>query len=634
MSTNVRIQDDLYQAVNGEWLEKAVIPEDRSTAGGFSELDQEVERKLMADFKDFANGNKTTDIPEMKDAIKLYNKTLDVKRRNEEGIKPILPLLNKILSIKSIDQLNDETYDLMLDGVDLPINFGVETDMKDATINSFVITGPNIILPDTTYYDDSNPAKEKLLAIYKDMAKKALALTDVSDELQEKILNDALSFDALVAKEVKSQLEWADYVNNYNPMSLDDVASLLLPFDFKGLLKKIYGDKMPSQVIVFDPKAIKNFNNYFSSEHLEEYIHWAYLNCLLSNSSLLNEELYEIGKLYTRALRGIDKNPVIEKQAYQRVSNIFSEPIGVYYGRTYFGEEAKKDVVSIVKKIIEMYKERMKNNSFLKEETKKKAILKLDTIVIKMGYPDKIDEYYSKLKVDDNDSLFDSMNKIFKIKILHNLEELNKPVDRTLWAMPGHLVNACYNPSSNDITFPAAILQKPFYSLDQSVSQNLGGIGAVIGHEISHAFDNNGAQFDEKGNLFNWWSKEDYDAFKKLTEKMIKEWDGIPFHGGKVNGKLIVSENIADNGGLSVTLAIMHTLKDADYQEYFKNWARVWCMKAKEEYILLLLTNDVHAPAELRANIQPRNFSEWYSAFDVKETDKMYIAPEDRVTIW
>lgn len=632
--SNIRIQDDLYQAVNGEWLENAVIPEDRSTAGGFSELDQEVERKLMADFKDFANGSKTSDIPEMKEAIKLYNKTLDVKRRNEEGIKPLIPLLNKILSIKTIQELNDNSYDLMLEGVDLPFNFGVETDMKDATINSFVITGPNIILPDTTYYDDNNPAKEKLLDIYKDMAKKALALTDLSIELQNAILNNALAFDALVAKEVKSQLEWADYVNNYNPMTCDEVSSLLLPFDFKGLLKKIYGDKIPSTIIVFDPKAIKNFNNYFNEGHLEEFIHWTYLNYLLSNSSLLSEELYEIGKLYTRALRGIDKNPVIEKQAYQRVSNIFSEPIGVYYGRTYFGEEAKKDVVSIVKKIIEMYKERMKNNSFLKEETKKKAILKLDTIVIKMGYPDKIDEYYSKLKVADEDSLFDSMNKIVKVKILHNLEELNKPVDRTLWGMPGHLVNACYNPSSNDITFPAAILQKPFYSLDQSVSQNLGGIGAVIGHEISHAFDNNGAQFDEKGNLYNWWSKEDYEAFKALTEKMIKEWDGIPFHGGKVNGKLIVSENIADNGGLSVTLAIMHTLKDANYQEYFKNWARVWCMKAKEEYILLLLTNDVHAPAELRANIQPRNFSEWYEAFDVKDTDKMYIAPKDRVTIW
>ena len=635
MSNNdVRIQDDLYQAVNGEWLKNAVIPDDRSTAGGFSELDQGVEKTLMADFMDFASGKKTTDIPEMKNAIKLYNKTLDTKRRNEEGIKPLLPTLHKILSITNIDELNSLAKDLMLNNVDLPINFGVETDMKDATKNSFVITGPNIYLPDTTYYEDSNPAKEKLLSVYSSMASKALSYTDLTKAEQEEVLKDALHFDSLVAKEVKSQLEWADYVNNYNPMSVDEVSALLLPFDFKKLLASIYGDKIPSEVIVFDPKAIKNFKNYFNVDNLKEYVHWTYLNCLLSNSSLLSEELYEIGTTFTRTLRGIAKNPVIEKQAYQRASNIFSEPIGVYYGRTYFGEEAKKDVISIVKKIIEMYKLKMKNNSFLKEETKKKAILKLDTIVIKMGYPDKIDEYYSKLIVEDNDSLFEAMNKIVKVRIMHNLEELNKPVDRTLWGMPGHLVNACYNPSSNDITFPAAILQKPFYSLDQSVSQNLGGIGAVIGHEISHAFDNNGAQFDEKGNLYNWWSEEDYKAFKDLTEKMIKEWDGIDFYGGKVNGRLIVSENIADNGGLSVTLAIMHTLDNADFKEYFKNWARVWCMKAKKEYIQLLLTNDVHAPAELRANIQPRNFAEWYEAFDVKPTDKMYIAPEDRVTIW
>jgi putative endopeptidase len=200
--------------------------------------------------------------------------------------------------------------------------------------------------------------------------------------------------------------------------------------------------------------------------------------------------------------------------------------------------------------------------------------------------------------------------------------------------MPGHMVNACYNPSSNDITFPAAILQKPFYSLSQSVSENLGGIGAVIGHEISHAFDNNGAQFDEKGNLFNWWTEKDYAAFKALTKDMIDQLDGIPFHGGKVNGELVVSENIADNGGMGVTLAIMHTLENPDFKAYFKNWAKVWCRKAKEQYILYLLSNDVHSPAELRANMQPRNFSEWYQAFDVKDTDQMYIAPEKRITIW
>jgi putative endopeptidase len=200
--------------------------------------------------------------------------------------------------------------------------------------------------------------------------------------------------------------------------------------------------------------------------------------------------------------------------------------------------------------------------------------------------------------------------------------------------MPGHMVNACYNPSANDITFPAAILQAPFYSIKQSVSQNLGGIGAVIGHEISHAFDNNGAQFDENGNLVNWWKESDYKAFQALTENMIKEFDGIELRGGHVNGKLVVSENIADNGGMGVTLEIMHSIKDADFKEYFKNWARVWCMKAKDEYVLYLLANDVHAPAVLRANMQPRNFTEWYEAFGVTDSDKMYIEPSKRVTIW
>jgi putative endopeptidase len=196
------------------------------------------------------------------------------------------------------------------------------------------------------------------------------------------------------------------------------------------------------------------------------------------------------------------------------------------------------------------------------------------------------------------------------------------------------MVNACYNPSTNDITFPAAILQKPFYSLHQSASENLGGIGAVIGHEISHAFDNNGANFDENGNLKNWWKEEDFAAFQELTKDMVAQFDGIEFHGGKVSGELTVSENIADNGGIGVTLEIMHGLPDADYRAYFKNWARVWCQKAREEYIQLLLASDVHSPTVLRANMQPRNFPEWYEAFGVTEQDQMYIAPDKRISIW
>jgi putative endopeptidase len=630
----VRIQDDLYLAVNGKWLETAVIPDDRPTAGGFAELDQGVERKLMADFKAFAEGEKTSDIPEMKEAIALYKKILDVARRNKEGLEPALPVLHEIANIKTVADLNKKAKELTLMNVDLPVNFGVEPDMQDATKNSFVVLGPDIILPDTTYYDDKNLAKEKLLGVWSDVASKLLAMTDLSEEDQKQYLADTLAFDALVATKVKSQVEWSVYVNNYNPMPVEEVAKFVAPFDFIGLLNEFYGAEAPKQVIVYDPKAIKELNGYFSEEKFNLYIHWAYVKCLMKSTSTLSEEIAALGTTYRRTLTGVAKDPVLEKKAYQTVSKVFSEPVGVYYGRTYFGEEAKKDVVDMCKKIIDMYKVRMANNTFLEENTKKKAILKLDKIEIKMGYPDKIDEYYSKLTVAPADSLFMTMAKINKIGILHNLEKLNKPVDRTEWGMPGHLVNACYNPSSNDITFPAAILQKPFYGLDQSVSENLGGIGAVIGHEISHAFDNNGAAFDENGNLFNWWTEKDFAAFKKLTQRMIEEFDGIEYYGGKVNGELIVSENIADNGGVGVTLGIMHTLKNPDYQAFFKTWGRIWCMKAKENYIRLLLTTDVHAPAQLRANMQPRNFAEWYEAFDVKETDQMYLAPEKRITIW
>ena len=630
---NVRIQDNLYEAVNGEWLKNAVIPDDRPTTGGFAVLDEEVVKTLMKDFSDFKDGKLKTDIKEMQYAVSLYKKVLDVKRRNEEGVKPLLPTLNKIKALKNVDDLNKVAKDLLLSTIDLPFNMGVSVDMKDATSHSFLVLGPSIILPDTTYYNDE-ATYNQLIGIYSAMAKKALAATDLTNEEQELFLKDTLEFDKLVSKSVKSQLEWADYVKNYNPMPLDEVVELVKPFDFKKLLEDLYGDKLPKTIIVYDPRAIKEFNNYFNNENFDLYKHWTYVKTLLSASTLLTEELASNAGAFRRALTGVNKEPELAKQAYQVASRMFSEVVGVYYGRKYFGEEAKADVISLVKKIIETYKSRMKKNTFLEEATKEKAIKKLSTIVIKMGYPDNIREFYSKMVVNEEDSYFDTVSKLSQLLVKKELDKLNEKVDRSEWVMPGHMVNACYNPTSNDITFPAAILQKPFYSLKQSVSENLGGIGAVIAHEISHAFDNNGAHFDENGNINNWWSEKDLESFKNLTKDMIEQWDGIPFHGSQVNGELVVSENIADNGGMAVTIEIMHTLKDANFKEYFMNWARVWCLKAKEEYIQLLLKNDVHSPAELRANIQVRNFDEWYDAFDVKSTDLMYIPKEKRIVIW
>ena len=634
MDDTVRIQDDLYGYVNGEWLKKAVIPDDKPSTGGFNTLNEEVEKIMMEDFKALSENRKSTDIPEMKYAISLYKKVLDVERRNKEGVEPVLPLLNMIKSIKTVEDLNDVATEFLLKGLELPIEMAVDVDMAETSRHCFIVLGPSIILPDTPYYEDENESGRQLLKVYADMAEKALKYTDLSEAEQKLFIEDTLAFDALIAKKVKSQLEWSEYYKNNNPMDIEDVARFVAPFDIKKVLNNLYGKKIPSTIIVYDPKAIEEMSSYFSEENIKLYTHWLYVKTLLKATPCLSLELKSIGSSYRRALMGISAEPALEKEAYQLASDMYKEPVGVYYGRTYFGEEAKKDIANIAEKIIDTYKLRMKKNTFLADSTKEEAIRKLSTIVVKMGYPDIIREIWSKLKFEESDSLYESVNKINVIRQKDQFDKLYKEVDRSEWVMPGHLVNACYNPNSNDITFPAAILQKPFYSLSQSISENLGGIGAVIGHEISHAFDTNGAKFDEKGNLKDWWNEEDFKAFETLTKAMTEQFEGIPYHDGKVNGELTVSENIADNGGMGVTLEIMHTLDDADFKAYFENWARIWCMKAKEEYIQLLLARDVHAPAPIRANIPPRNFSEWYEAFDVTDKDQMYIAPDKRISIW
>lgn len=634
MSDNIRIQDDLYYHVNGEWIENAVIPADRPVTGGFSLLDQDVEKLLMSDFAKFASGEKKTDVPGMEYAIRLYKKVLDQKRRDEEGIKPLLPLLNKILGMKSIADFNAVLPELFMEGASLPFVCAVADDMGDATKHSAIILGPRTILPDTSLYAEGNPSGPQMLQLYQMMAQAILGFAPLSDEEKAKILQDTLAFDALIAKKVKSQLEWADYVKCHNPTPLDEVADSMKPMDLKGLVNALFGKEAPDTLVVYDPRAIKEFNGYFSEETFPLFVSWCYLSTLLEHSKFLSVPMAETSGMFRRALMGVAKEPELEKQAFQAASNYYDQAVGVYYGREYFGEEAKKDIVSLVHRIIDTYKIRVKKNSFLNEKTKEKAILKLSTIEVKMGYPDQVEEHIANLALTEEDSYYAASRKIASTKIRENLEKLNKPVDRTLWAMPGHMVNACYNPTSNDITFPAAILQKPFYSIHQSVEENLGGIGAVIGHEISHAFDNNGAQFDEKGNLNNWWTEQDYAAFQELTERMVEQWDGLEISGGKVNGRLVVSENIADNGGVAVTLEIMHTLDHPDFQKYFINWAKIWCQKAKEEYVQLLLVRDVHSPAPLRANIPPRNFPEWYEAFGVTAADKMYLPEDKRITIW
>ncbi len=630
MEEKIRIQDDLYHFVNQEKIDSLVIPEDMPVAGGFSELHKNVEKIMMDEFKELSKSKEYPDA-NMEKAVTLYALAKDVKRRNKNGIKPMLKDLRFIQSTDSIYSLNRRLKTFVLNRYPLPFHFDVDIDFKDSNKHCLLLVGPSTILPDTTMY--ASPQKDTLLSMWKTFALQALSFTDLSEEDKALYLEDTLAFDAIIATLVKSSEEWSEYTKIYNPFRTGRVNGLLKPIAFKSVLKKIFGF-VPETTIVGDPRFLKGFKTLFNEENFPKYLHWAYVNFLLDNGNLLSEDLRALTGAFRRALTGVAKEAEPVKFAYQLASAQFSEPVGVYYGLKYFGEEAKKDVVEMVREIVDAYKERISSNDVLSPSTKEKAILKLNVMKIKMGYPDAVDPLYDRFVVNSRDSLYKNVMGIRQAKLLDSFSKLNEPVDKNKWLMPGHMVNACYDPSRNDITFPAAILQPPFYSIHQTRSENLGGIGAVIGHEISHAFDNNGAKCDENGNLNNWWTKEDFRNFSKKTKAMIKQFDGIELPWGKVNSSLIVSENIADNGGVAVTLHIMKKMKDANYVEYFTNWARIWCQKATDQYRSLLLTVDVHGPTILRANMPPRNFEEWYTTFDVKKTDKMYIAPAKRVVIW
>ena len=630
---NIRIQDDLFHYVNQKKIDELVIPDDMPQIGGFNTLHTDVEKLMINEYNQMCETNSYPN-SYLERSCMLYKAVKNVRKRNRSGIKPALKHLAFFDKLGTVKDFNRKFKDLVLNSYPLPINISVETDMKDTSKHCVIIQGPSVLLPDASYYKEEMAAqKGALLGIWANMAKLVLAETDLTAEQQEQYIQDTLKFDEILGGLVKTSEEWSDYIEMYNPMKTNKVVSMLKPLNFKKVLLDLFG-VVPEKIIVAEPRYFNSFKEVFNEENFEIYKHWAYVTGLLSACSLLSEKLRDLGGLFYRTISGIQTVSSVEKYAYQLASNMYSDPVGLYYGEKYFGEEAKKDITEIVYQIIDAYQERIKNNDFLEESTKEKAILKLSKIGVKMGYPDHIEEIYDKLVFNEKDSLFKIVMDLRKIRMADRFADLLKPVNNKKWAMPGHMVNACYDPFVNDITFPAAILQAPFYSIKQTRSENLGGIGAVIGHEISHAFDSNGAKCDENGNINNWWTKQDNRKFNKKIEAMVKQFDGIELPWGKVNGRFIVSENMADNGGMAVTLHIMAKMENPSYEEYFKNWARIWCTKAKPEFSQLLLTVDVHGPAILRANITPRNFKEWYETFDVSNKDKMYIAPNKRVVIW
>ncbi|HJE40510.1 M13 family metallopeptidase [Limosilactobacillus reuteri] len=630
---NELIKDDLYEAVNGEWLKTAKIPDDKPATGGFNDLVDDIDKQLMDDFDAYAEGKEKSEDSRFNEMIKLYRLAKKFDWRKKVGPQPLKRMLASVENLNSYEDYQSQWKNWILAGMPSPISFDIDADMKNATVYALFASSPSLILPDKSYYEAEKKAQhDQLLQLWSSMVEALMDKLGYSKEEAKKIIDDAIKFDALLAPNVKSAEEAADYSKMYNPQTVAELAGATDQLDIAAIIKQLVGEE-PEKVIVTEPEYFKALNKILQ-DNFELFKNWALIRVIRENASYLDDEMREINGRYGRALSG-SKKPVSQRKfAFYLARDMFSQVAGDYYGKKYFGPQAKADVHHMVEQMIKVYKGRLTNNQWLSKDTRDKAILKLDKLGIQVGYPDKIPALYDQFKVDEEESLIANLNQLIVTANKELFSRWNTPVDRMRWEMSAATVNAYYHPFKNIIVFPAAILQAPFYSLKQSSSQNYGGIGAVIAHEISHAFDNNGSLFDEFGNLNNWWTDEDSAHFKQLAQKMIDEFDGIPFAGQKVNGKLTVSENIADAGGLSCALEAAKTEADFNAQEFFINWATIWRMKATEQYMQLLLSIDVHAPQKLRANIQAENLDDFYTAFDIKPGDEMYRAPEDRVHIW
>lgn len=631
-----KIKENLYEAINGEWLKEATIPADKPATGGFQDLVDEIEDLLITDTKKMSADPSLIPNHLMKEYIAYFQLANDYQKREQDGASPMLPLLNQITSLKNLADLNQKLTQWVLDGLPLPFGVDVDADMKNTKINALFAGAPSLILPDKTYYEPNHPQASQLLAIFKEMTLKLFALAGYEADTAEKITDEALQFDQLLAPHVKSAEENADYSKMYNPESGEEFVKHSHYLDLKKLFIELVGE-VPEKIIVTEPLFFENLDALVTPTTFSQMKSWMLVMTINALTSYLSEEFRQVGGIYSRALSGAPEARSQEKAAFYLASGRFDQIIGDYYGKKYFGEQAKKDVEQMVTRMVGIYQERLHNNSWLSEATRKKAITKLKTLGIHVGYPEKIPPIYTQFKVTPakkGGTLLNNALQFSHLKRKDDYAKWNKPVERDEWEMSANTVNAYYHPFRNIIVFPAAILQAPFYSLTQSSSENFGGIGAVIAHEISHAFDNNGSLFDEYGNLNNWWTVDDQKHFQELADQMIAEFDGLEIAGGKVNGKLTVSENIADAGGLSCALEAAKKDENADLSGFFINWATIWRMKARPEYTQLLLSIDVHAPNQLRANVQVKNLADFYQTFDIQPTDAMYLPPEKRVSIW
>jgi predicted metalloendopeptidase len=636
---SVRPQDDLFRAVNGLWLAKTEIPADRSDWGVFGILAEKAERDLREIIENCANSKDNPPGSERQKIGDLYNSFMDEAKIEQLGITPLEPKLAAIDAVKSKEDLLALLADFDKTGVGGPFGCGVDIDAKHSDQHIMELSQAGLGLPDRDYYSDPK-FKSKLKAY---QAYITTLLTLAKFEHPEKSAAEIVALESELAKIQWSKVELRNVDKTYNKMGFDELEKLSPGIDWKKYFADI-GAGEAKEFVVAEPSFFTGMAKMLDTVPLTTWKTWLKFKVISQSAGLLSKDFVKASfDFYGTAIRGVPENRPRWKRAVSAVEALLGEATGKIYVAKRFPPEAKKKMDAMVENVLKAYKVSFENLDWMSETTKKKALAKLASFMPKIGYPKKWRDY-SALEIRPGD-LIGNMERAEVYEWNRSIAKLGKPVDRDEWHMTPQTVNAYYNPSMNEIVFPAAILQPPFFNFKADDAVNYGGIGGVIGHEAGHGFDDQGSKWDEAGNLNQWWTPADRAEFDRRGNALVGQFDQFePFPGFKVNGRLTLGENLGDLAGLTIAYrAYQYSLggKPAPVidgmtgaQRFIYGWAQVWRRKHRDADLKNRLTVDPHSPAEYRVNGAVRNAPAFYEAFDVKPGDKMYLPPEERVKVW
>lgn len=640
MDTKVKPGDNFAKYVNGTWLKTMKIPADKASYGAFDLLYDQSQKDVKAIIEDAAKGSNAEGSNEQKIGD-CYSSFMNRKDRDSKGMAPIQNELKAIDAIANYDDLASFFGTANRTGISIPFNISVYSDFKDPTKNILITWQSGLGLSEKEYYSSSDAKMADIRKKYVAHVEKMFQLSGMPNAAESAA--KIMALETSIASQHMKKEDTRDMMKLYNKYATADLKTLMPDFNWTSMMTKSSIEK-EKDIVVTQVDYLKKLNNIIKTTPIDTwkiYLKWGLIN---RSAGLLTTELDNQNfEFYSKTLNGTEKQEEDWKRAVSTVNGSLGEVVGKVYVEKHFSPEAKERMVIMVKNLLKSYAESIKKLDWMSAATKKEALNKVDKFMIKIGYPDKwID--YSSLKIAKND-LYGNTQRAMEFEYKRTLDKLGKPVDRAEWGMTPQTVNAYYNPSLNEIVFPAAILQPPFFDLKADDAVNYGAIGAVIGHEIGHGFDDQGSTFDGAGVLKNWWTPADLQAFKSKTGALVAQYNEFkPFPDLNVNGAYTLGENIGDLGGLSIAIkAYKATLggKEAPVmdgftgmQRVFLGWGQVWGEKTREEAIRSQIARDPHSPAKYRINGVVRNVPEFYEAFNIKPTDSLYLAPEKRVKIW